>query len=191
MLLAPIPWTIRVGGAVAHGPVALGALFSATPPCPPPPVGPRTASRVASATLAAGARAGRGVGDPAYAALEWLEAVRHAVGTIPRLRLAAALYAPAPPRQPRPHGRPRQQGKRLPPLEQVLTHATTRWTTVTVANWYGATTRRVQITSETAVWSRAGTPVGPMRWVGIRDPAGRFAPQPGWRRPRAWLQRRA
>jgi hypothetical protein len=117
------------------------------------------------------------VGDSTYAALEWLDAVRHAVCVITRLRLDAALYEPAPPRKPRQNGRPRKKGQRLPTLEQVLTDASTRWTTVTVAKWYGARARRVQITSNTAVWYHSGKPVVPIRWVLIRDPEGRFEPQ--------------
>ena len=42
---------------------------------------------------------------------------------ITRLRLDAALYEPAPPRQPRQNGRPRLKGKRLPTLAQVLANA--------------------------------------------------------------------
>jgi DDE superfamily endonuclease len=117
------------------------------------------------------------VGDHAYAALEWLDAVRHAACVITRLRLDAALYEPAPPRQPRQNGRPRKKGKRLPTLEKVLIDAMTCWTTVTLANWYGAGERRVQITTNTAVWYHSGKPVVPIRWVLIRDPERRFAPQ--------------
>jgi hypothetical protein len=89
----------------------------------------------------------------------------------------AALYEPAPPRQPRQNGRPRKKGRRVPTLEKVLTNATTHWTTVTVANWYGARDRRVQITSDTAVWYHSGKPVVPIQWVLIRDPEKRFEPQ--------------
>lgn len=117
------------------------------------------------------------VGDSTYAALEWLDSVRDAVCVITRLRLDAALYEAAPPRKPRQNGRPRKKGQRLPTLEQVLSDASTRWVTVTVANWYGARARRVQITSAAAVWYHSGKPVVPIRWVLIRDPAGRFAPQ--------------
>lgn len=117
------------------------------------------------------------VGDSTYAALEWLDSVRHVVCVITRLRLDAALYEPAPPRKPRQNGRPRKKGQRLPTLEQVLTDASTRWITVTVTNWYGAKARRVQITSNTAVWYHSGKPVVPLRWVLIRDPEGRFEPQ--------------
>jgi hypothetical protein len=117
------------------------------------------------------------VGDQTYAALEWLDVVRDAACVITRLRLDAALYEPAPPRQPRQNGRPRKKGKRLPTLEKVLTGAMTHWTTVTMANWYGEEQRRVQLTSNTAVWYHSGKPVVPIRWVLIRDPHRRFAPQ--------------
>jgi DDE superfamily endonuclease len=110
------------------------------------------------------------VADNTYAALEWLDAVRHAVCALTRLRLAAALDEPAPPRQPRQNGRPRTKGTRLPSLEKVLTDAVTPWTTVTMANWYGERDRRVQVTSETAVWYYSGKPIVPLRWVLIRDP---------------------
>jgi hypothetical protein len=49
------------------------------------------------------------------------------VDVITRLRLDAALYEPAPPRQPKQNGRVRKKGKRLPTLEQVLTDASRRW----------------------------------------------------------------
>ena len=123
------------------------------------------------------------VGDHTYAALEWLDAVRHAVCVITRVQLDAALYEPAPPREPRQNGRPRKKGRRLPTLEKVLTDAMTPWRTVTVATWYGERERRVRITSNTAVWYHSGKPAVPMRWVLSRDPERRFAPQ-AWRRTR-------
>jgi hypothetical protein len=96
-------------------------------------------------------RALRVVADSTYAALEWLEAVRQVVCVITRLRLDAALYDPAPPHQPRQNGRPRKQGKRLPTLAQVLADETTAWENVTLAAWYGEGTRKVEVTSDTAV----------------------------------------
>jgi hypothetical protein len=117
------------------------------------------------------------VGDSTYAALEWLDSVRHVACVITRVRLDAALYEPAPPRKPKQNGRPRKKGQRLPTLEHVLTDASTRGSTVTVTNWYGANARRVRITSNAAVWYHAGKPVVPIRWVLMRDPEGRFEPQ--------------
>lgn len=65
----------------------------------------------------------------------------------------------------------------MPTREPVLTDATTPWTLVTVANWDGARDRRIQITSDTALWEHSGKPVVPIRGVLIRDPEGHFAPQ--------------
>jgi DDE superfamily endonuclease len=117
------------------------------------------------------------VGDSAYAALEWLDAVRESVCVITRLRLDAALYTPVPPRRPKQNGRPRKKGMRLPTLAHVVAAPTTPWRPVTVAPWYGHKERHVHITSATAVWYHSGLPPVPIRWVLIRDPAGKFAPQ--------------
>jgi DDE superfamily endonuclease len=117
------------------------------------------------------------VGDHTYAALEWLDAVRKTVCVITRLRLDAALYEPAPARKPKQNGRPRKKGGRLPTLAQVLTNPSTHWQIVTIAQWYGRGERRVQLTSATAVWYHSGLPPVPIRWVLIRDPAGKLAPQ--------------
>lgn len=120
------------------------------------------------------------VADSTYAALEFLAACRgwpNPVTVVTRLRLDAALYAPAPPRAPGQLGRPRLKGDRLPTLATVAAEPATRWTTVTVADWYGAGPRVVEIVSSTAVWYHGGLPVVPLRWVLIRDPAGAFNTQ--------------
>src|SRR5215213_6753441 len=55
------------------------------------------------------------VADSGFAALELLAALaRRGVTCVTRLRLDAALYAPAPPRRPGTLGRPRTKGPRLP-----------------------------------------------------------------------------
>jgi DDE superfamily endonuclease len=117
------------------------------------------------------------VGDSAYAALEWLDAMRESVGVITRLRLDAALSTPAPPRRPKRNGRPRKKGRRLPTLGHLVAAPTTPGKQVAVAPWYGQKARHVHITAATAVWSHSGLPPVPMRWVRTRDPAGRCAPQ--------------
>ena len=38
-------------------------------------------------------------------------------------------------------------------------------------------TRRLEITSDTALWYRPGTPPRPIRWVLVRDPEGKRTPQ--------------
>jgi hypothetical protein len=115
------------------------------------------------------------VGDNTYAALDLLDRCRReAITFIVRLRLDAALYEPAPPRQPGAKGRPRVKGDRLPLLQQVLDDSNTEWRRVRVSEWYGQSERDVEIASGTAVWYHVGEPVVPIRWVLVRDPAGRF-----------------
>ena len=118
------------------------------------------------------------VTDTGFSALLFLGAMRRAgITTITRLRLDAALYEPAPVRLPGTMGRPRRKGARLPTLSEVLATKGTRWQTVHVPGWYGAGERTIEIASATAVWQHAGLPVVPIRWVLIRDPLNRFAPQ--------------
>src|SRR3954451_2010489 len=118
------------------------------------------------------------VADSSFAALDFLAAlVCHGVVCLPRLRLDAALYDPAPPGLPGTVGRPRTKGKRLPNLSQVLIDAGTIWQHALVPGWYGGGERAVDLCSGTAVWRHAGLPVVPIRWVLVRDPLGRFDPQ--------------
>ncbi|MFB0487822.1 hypothetical protein ABIE45_000408 [Methylobacterium sp. OAE515] len=118
------------------------------------------------------------VGDSGLSALLFLNAMRRGgITAITRLRLDAALYEPAPPRPPGTIGRPRTKGARLPTLAATLATKDTRWHAVVVPGWYGAGERTLEITSGTAVWRHGGLPVVPIRWVLVRDPEGRFAPQ--------------
>src|SRR5512143_1512546 len=119
------------------------------------------------------------VADGGYAVLELLDACRrltNPVVMITRLRLDAALYDPAPPRQPGAKGRPRLKGKRQPTLAARVVDAATVWQRCAVG-WYGGGTREVELASGTAVWYHSGLPVVPIRWVLIRDPLGKFEPQ--------------
>lgn len=120
------------------------------------------------------------VADSTYAALEFLGACRswtNPVTVVARLRLDAALYTPAPPREPGQRGRPRRKGRRLPTLAAVAADPGTAWTAVAVADWYGEGPRAVEIVSGTAVWYHGGLPVVPLCWVLIRDPEGAFDTQ--------------
>jgi hypothetical protein len=118
------------------------------------------------------------VTDSGFAALLFLDAMRRGgISTITRLRLDAALYEPAPPRPPGTIGRPRTKGARLPTLSEVLAAKSTSWRRLHVPGWYGAGERTIEITSATALWRHGGMPVVPIRWVLIRDPENRFAPQ--------------
>ena len=119
------------------------------------------------------------VSDNGYAVLDLLhccQSLREPVTLIARLRLDAALYAPAPDRQPGQNGRPPLKGPRRPSLKTFLERADVAWETAAVA-WYDGTTRIVELTSQTAVWYRSGKPAVTIRWVLIRDPQGAFDPQ--------------
>ena len=117
------------------------------------------------------------VADSTYAVIELLGRLAelpNPVYMVTRLRLDAALYAPAPPREPGKRGRPRVKGERLPKLEQVLCDPETAWTKTTVQDWYGHGPTVVELASSTAVWYHSGKPAVPIRWVLIRDPEGKF-----------------
>ena len=119
------------------------------------------------------------VGDNCYAVLDLLhccQSLREPVTLIARLRLDAALYAPAPPRQPGQNGRPPLKGARRPSLKVLLDQLQVTWASVAVA-WYDGATRTVELTSQTAVWYRSGKPPVLIRWVLIRDPQDAFATQ--------------
>ena len=119
------------------------------------------------------------VGDNSYAVLDLLhccQSLREPVTLIARLRLDAALYAPAPPRQPGQNGRPPLKGARRPSLKVLLDQLQVTWASVAVA-WYDGATRTVELTSQTAVWYRSGKPPVLIRWVLIRDPQDAFATQ--------------
>jgi DDE superfamily endonuclease len=119
------------------------------------------------------------VADSSYAVLELLAScacLPTPVTMITRLRLDAALYDPAPPREKGKRGAPRKKGERQPTLAQRQADPTTVWDTVTLA-WYGRTRRSVELASGTAVWYHSGLRVVPIRWVLIGDSAGKFEPQ--------------
>lgn len=114
----------------------------------------------------------RAVADSSFAVIELSQLVR--VSLITRLRRDAALYAPAPERQPGRKGRPRLKGQRCPSLTTVLTDPV--WTKLTVTSWYGGGPREVEVTTDTAIWYHSGLPPVAIRWVLIRDPQGKFEP---------------
>jgi hypothetical protein len=117
--------------------------------------------------------------DSSYAVLELLAAAAalpQPVTIVTRLRLDAALYEPAPPREPGKKGAPRKKGERQPSLAERLSDPTTVWERQTV-RWYGGVLREVELASGTAVWYHSAKPVVPLRWVLIRDVLGEFEPQ--------------
>jgi DDE superfamily endonuclease len=116
------------------------------------------------------------VADSAFAAVEFLAAVRPHVCVITRLRLDANLFA-FPPHKPKGRGRPPVKGKRLKKLTAILKDTKITWQRYQVSLWYGQTNRLVAITSGTALWYRSGVPPVPIRWIIVRDPTGELSPQ--------------
>lgn len=117
------------------------------------------------------------VADSAYAALDFLHAcaaLRQPVTVITRLRLDAALYEPMPPYAGK--GRPRKKGQRLPTPHHLINQPDTQWSRLTLP-WYDHQSRLLDIATGTAVWYHAGLPAVPIRFVLIRDLAGKFDPQ--------------
>lgn len=117
------------------------------------------------------------VADSAYAALDFLDACAslfRPVTVITRLRLDAALYEPAPPYPGL--GRPRKKGRRLPTPQHLVDNPATVWQRMTLP-WYDHRPRELDMATGTAVWYHSGLPVVPLRFVLIRDVAGKFDPQ--------------
>jgi len=84
------------------------------------------------------------VADSSYAVLKLLASSAQLpvpVTMVTRLRLDAALYDPAPPREKGTRGAPRKKGARQPNLSQRLLDPATVWERVTIA-WYGRSCSR-------------------------------------------------
>jgi hypothetical protein len=119
------------------------------------------------------------VADSSYAALEllaWCARQARPITVITRLRLDAALYAPAPVRRRGQQGRRRLKGERVKKLTDRLQDGRTRWQSCQLP-WYGGAIRRLHLASGTAVWYHSGKPPVAIRWVLVRDPKGRCEPQ--------------
>lgn len=120
------------------------------------------------------------VADSSYAVIEFLwqmTQLAHPIIMVVRLRMDAALYEPALPREAKQKGRPRKKGKRLATLLALAADPATVWTTQVMRHWYGEVKRSIEFTSNTAVWFHTGQPPLPIRWVIVRDPLGRFKTQ--------------
>lgn len=179
MLLAPIPWAKRVWALPFLTVLAPSERYHAERGQPHKKLTDWARQMIAQVRRWVPARAIVVVADSNYAVLDLLSAAAslpQPVRMVTRLRLDAALYDPAPPRQPGKRGAPRKKGARQPTPAQRLVAPSTEWVRVTVA-WYGRTTRSVELASGTAVWYHSGLPVVPLRWVLIRDAAGTFEPQ--------------
>ena len=116
------------------------------------------------------------VADSAFAAIEFLAAVRNHVCVVTRLRLDANLFD-FPPQKRKGRGRRPIKGKLLKKLSAVLKNHKVSWQRYRVSLWYGRTNRLVEIATGTAIWYRGGVPPVPIRWLLVRDPNGELEPQ--------------
>lgn len=113
------------------------------------------------------------VGDGRYALVALgLRCRQQAVPLIAPLRLDARFCAPPPRPVAKPRGRPRVVGERLATLAVLAPQPTTRWQRRPIP-WYAGTTTLIDWTSGSAHWSTTGTTPLPIRWVLVRDPAGK------------------
>lgn len=116
------------------------------------------------------------VADSAFAAIEFLAAVRNHACFVTRLRLDANLFDFPPPKTKR-RGRPPIKGKPLKKLAALLHDPTVSWQPCRISLWYGRTNRRLETATGTALWYRSGVPPVPIRWLLVRDPSGELDPQ--------------
>ena len=113
--------------------------------------------------------------DSAYAGQVLFDRlVRAGVTVVAQIRLDSALHAPPPPRQPGKRGRTRKVGGRLPKLSEQLVHPKTSWQRARVNFWYGGSDVELEFATGTAIWYYRGNPAVRIRWVLVRDPAGKF-----------------
>jgi hypothetical protein len=107
--------------------------------------------------------------DAQYAGRTLLAGRPANVHVLSRLRPDAALWAPPPPRRPGQRGRPRRRGERRP-SPQALAARRRHWHALPV-RIYGRTVV-THVFRGTALWY-AALPTQPVRFVVVRDPAGR------------------
>ena len=134
------------------------------------------------------------VGDSGYAVLDLLhccQSLAQPVTLIARLRLDAALYAPAPPRQTGQNGRPPLKGRRLPALKALLDLPAVSWircrqpgTTALPARWNSRRKRRSGTARASRLCPCAGSWFGTHRANSLPRPCS--APIRRRTRPRYW-----
>ncbi len=94
---------------------------------------------------------------------------------VSRLRLDAQLYD-EPSEQPEgKRGRKPKKGARQPSLNARLKDKDTKWTKLSIP-WYGGKKYVIEYLSGTSLWYTSGFDPLPIRWVLVRDPAGKYKP---------------
>lgn len=109
-------------------------------------------------------------GDSAYGCSTVVKRLPANVQCVGRVRMDAALYEPAPPRQRGDKGRPRKKGERLPTPKQLAEDATIPWTEIRAflyGKWVTTWVKGIQ-----ALWyTTAGERL--LSIVIVRDPSGK------------------
>ena len=135
MLLGPLPWSARVGALPLLPGWCPSQRYDEQRGQAHRKLTARARQMLLLVARGLPGRAGVVTADSRCAALALLAAVHTQVAVVTRLRLAAAWYEPAPARRATQTGRPRKQGRRLPPLQPGANDRATRWQPVTVRGW--------------------------------------------------------
>jgi len=94
---------------------------------------------------------------------------------VSRLRLDACLHDWPGPQPKGKRGPKPKKGDRQRALKARLTDPATVWQTITI-DWYQGKQRTLEIATGLALWYTPGQDPLPLRWVLVRDPAGKLLP---------------
>jgi len=116
------------------------------------------------------------VGDGAYAAVKLVLCCINLltpVSLVSRLRLDACLYDFPPPNQPAKRGPKPKKGNKQPSLLKRIKDKSTEWVPITI-DWYDGIKYDLEIFSGISLWYTPGFDPAPIKWVVVRDPAGKL-----------------
>jgi hypothetical protein len=92
---------------------------------------------------------------------------------VSRLRLDAQLYDQPPEQAAGKRGSKPKKGVRQASLKERLEDKDTKWTKLSLP-WYGGKKYLIEFVSGTSLWHTSGFDPLPIRWVLVRDPAGKY-----------------
>ncbi len=116
------------------------------------------------------------VGDGVYAAVKLAlccMGLPTPVSLVSRLRLDARLYDFPPPEEPGKRGPKPKKGDKQPSLLQRIKDQSTEWIPITI-DWYDGIKYDLEIFSGISLWYTPGFNPVPIKWVVVRDPAGKL-----------------
>ena len=94
---------------------------------------------------------------------------------VSRLRLDARLYGEPPEQAEGKRGAKPKKGERQPSLKKRLKEKNTKWITLSMP-WYSGKKYVVEFVTGTSLWHTPGFDPLPIRWILVRDPAGKYKP---------------